>query len=206
MQQFSIARTPQQNGIVERCNRTLVEAARTKWLWKNKCDVEHIVVRNKSRLVAKGYKQEEGIDFEESFALVARLEAGRMFIAFAAHMNITIRARDAYHNLQDDQDDDIMKNIFNSGRNKNKVGMRIPSWMITEEMKLTKHYKMYVEVFGIDVPLTQSQTTESTQGTHRTPSAPSLAEHKSREEQEARENVALVYEHLAAEEIEKLVE
>ncbi|GJR95697.1 hypothetical protein Tco_0267871 [Tanacetum coccineum] len=147
-------------------------------------------------------------------------------------LDISRRARDAYHNLQDD---DIMKNIFNSGRNKNKVGMRIPAWMITDEMKLTEHYKMYAEVFGLDVPLTQSQPTESTQGTHRTPSAPrqsarltppvpvpsaekademilqdmiqvSLAEHKSREEQEARENVALVYEHLAAEEIEKLVE
>ncbi|GJT48841.1 hypothetical protein Tco_0974998 [Tanacetum coccineum] len=56
-------------------------------------------------------------------------------------------------------------------RNKNKVGMRIPAWMITDEMKLTEHYKMYVEVFGLDVPLTQSQPTESTQGTHRTTSA-----------------------------------
>ncbi|GJU13822.1 hypothetical protein Tco_1136218 [Tanacetum coccineum] len=54
--------------------------------------------------------------------------------------DISRRARDAYHNLQDD---DIMKNIFNSGRNKNKVGMRIPTWMITDEMKLTEHYKMY---------------------------------------------------------------
>ncbi|GJX14550.1 retrovirus-related pol polyprotein from transposon TNT 1-94 [Tanacetum coccineum] len=120
MQQFSIARTPQQNGVVERRNHTLVEAARTmlifsrlpeflwaeavatacftqncwiesmqdelnqferlqvwelvprpegknvialKWLWKNKCDAENIMVRNKSRLVAKGYKQEGGIDF-----------------------------------------------------------------------------------------------------------------------------------------------
>ncbi|GJV96300.1 copia protein [Tanacetum coccineum] len=42
-----------------------------KWLWKNKCDAKNIVVRNKTRLVAKGYKQEEGIDFEESFAPVA---------------------------------------------------------------------------------------------------------------------------------------
>ncbi|GJY86512.1 retrovirus-related pol polyprotein from transposon TNT 1-94 [Tanacetum coccineum] len=144
---------------------------------------------------------------------------------------ISRRARDKYHNLQDD---DIMKNIFNSGRHKDKVGMRIPAWMISEEMKQTKHYKMYAEVFGIDVPLTQSQPTESTQGTHRTPSAPrssrltppapvptvdkademmlqdtlqvSLAEHKSREEQEARENVALVNEHLANEEIEKVVD
>ncbi|GJV19412.1 retrovirus-related pol polyprotein from transposon TNT 1-94 [Tanacetum coccineum] len=61
-----------------------------KWLWKNKYDAENIVVRNKTRLVAKGYKQEEGIDFEESFAPVARLEAVRMFIAYAAHKNITI--------------------------------------------------------------------------------------------------------------------
>ncbi|GJT09289.1 retrovirus-related pol polyprotein from transposon TNT 1-94 [Tanacetum coccineum] len=61
-----------------------------KWLWKNKCDAKNIVVRNKTSLVAKGYKQEEGIDFEESFAPVARLEAVRMFIAYAAHKNITI--------------------------------------------------------------------------------------------------------------------
>nr|GEX33362.1 retrovirus-related Pol polyprotein from transposon TNT 1-94 [Tanacetum cinerariifolium] len=46
-----------------------------KWLCKNKSDAENIVVRNKSRLVAKGYKHEEGIDFEESFALVAHLKA-----------------------------------------------------------------------------------------------------------------------------------
>ncbi|GJV06824.1 hypothetical protein Tco_1344480 [Tanacetum coccineum] len=121
---------------------------------------------------------------------------------------------------------------------------------------------MYAEVFGLDVPLTQSQPTESTQGTHRKPSAPrspnpkmdeaklsapkwstvihfrlperrsthltppapvptidkadkmilqdtlqiSLAEHKSREEQEARKNVELVNKHLASEEIEKMIE
>ncbi|GKE04894.1 retrovirus-related pol polyprotein from transposon TNT 1-94 [Tanacetum coccineum] len=46
-----------------------------KWLWKNKCDIKNIVVRNKTRRVAKGYRQEEGIDFEESFSPVARLEA-----------------------------------------------------------------------------------------------------------------------------------
>ncbi|GKD10225.1 retrovirus-related pol polyprotein from transposon TNT 1-94 [Tanacetum coccineum] len=59
-------------------------------LQKNKCDAENIVVQNKTRLVAKGYKQEEGIDFEESFAPVTYLEAVRMFIAYAAHKNITI--------------------------------------------------------------------------------------------------------------------
>nr|GEV71759.1 retrovirus-related Pol polyprotein from transposon TNT 1-94 [Tanacetum cinerariifolium] len=52
-----------------------------KWLWKNKCDEENIVIRNKFRLVAKGYAQKEGVDFEESFAPVARLEAVRLFIA-----------------------------------------------------------------------------------------------------------------------------
>nr|GFA58762.1 Gag-Pol polyprotein [Tanacetum cinerariifolium] len=46
-----------------------------KWLWKNKHDEENTVIRNKSRLVAKGYTQKEGVDFEESFAPVARLEA-----------------------------------------------------------------------------------------------------------------------------------
>ncbi|GJX56398.1 retrovirus-related pol polyprotein from transposon TNT 1-94 [Tanacetum coccineum] len=48
-----------------------------KWLWKNKRNEENTVIRNKSRLVAKGYAQKEGIDFEESFAPVARLEAVR---------------------------------------------------------------------------------------------------------------------------------
>ncbi|GJU37736.1 retrovirus-related pol polyprotein from transposon TNT 1-94 [Tanacetum coccineum] len=46
-----------------------------KWLWKNKRDEENIVIRNKACLVAKGYAQKEGIEFEESFAPVARLEA-----------------------------------------------------------------------------------------------------------------------------------
>ncbi|GJX56297.1 hypothetical protein Tco_0286194 [Tanacetum coccineum] len=62
--------------------------------------------------------------------------------------------------------------VHRIGRHKDKVGMQIPDWIITEEMKHTEHYKMYVEVFGLDVPLTQSQPTESTQGMHRTPSAP----------------------------------
>ncbi|GJW94809.1 retrovirus-related pol polyprotein from transposon TNT 1-94 [Tanacetum coccineum] len=61
-----------------------------KWLWKNKSDAENIVIQNKSRFVVKGYNQEEGIDFEESFASVSRLEAVRMFVAFAVHKNITI--------------------------------------------------------------------------------------------------------------------
>nr|GEU65149.1 ribonuclease H-like domain, reverse transcriptase, RNA-dependent DNA polymerase [Tanacetum cinerariifolium] len=63
-------------------------------LWKNKRDEENIVIRNKSRLVAKGYAQKEGIDFEESFASVARLEAVRLFIAYAAHKSFTVYQMD----------------------------------------------------------------------------------------------------------------
>ncbi|GJZ24537.1 hypothetical protein Tco_0561996 [Tanacetum coccineum] len=84
---------------------------------------------------------------------------------------------------------------------------RCPYPTIFKLMEINKQYDHQEETrTRLDVPLTQSQPTEFTQGTHRTPSAPSLAEHKSHEEQEARENVALVYDHLAAEEIEKLVE
>ncbi|GKB35467.1 retrovirus-related pol polyprotein from transposon TNT 1-94 [Tanacetum coccineum] len=52
-----------------------------KWLWKNKKDEDNIVIRNKAHLVAKGYKQEERIDFEESFAPVARLEAEEVYVS-----------------------------------------------------------------------------------------------------------------------------
>nr|GEX59540.1 hypothetical protein [Tanacetum cinerariifolium] len=65
-----------------------------KWLWKNKRDEENTVIPNKSRLVAKGYAQKEGVDFEESFAPIARLEAVRLFIAYAAHKSFTIYQMD----------------------------------------------------------------------------------------------------------------
>nr|GFC23251.1 retrovirus-related Pol polyprotein from transposon TNT 1-94 [Tanacetum cinerariifolium] len=65
-----------------------------KWLWKNKRDEENTVIQNKSRLVAKGYVQKEGVDFEESFAPIARLEAVRLFIAYAAHKSFTIYQMD----------------------------------------------------------------------------------------------------------------
>nr|GEY27868.1 hypothetical protein [Tanacetum cinerariifolium] len=65
-----------------------------KWLWKNKRDEENTIIRNKSRLVAKGYAQKEGVDFEESFAPVAQLEAVRLFIAYAAHKSFTVYQMD----------------------------------------------------------------------------------------------------------------
>ncbi|GJR92105.1 retrovirus-related pol polyprotein from transposon TNT 1-94 [Tanacetum coccineum] len=65
-----------------------------KWIYKVKLDELGGVLKNKARLVLRGYHQEEGIDFEESFALVARLEAIRIFVAFAAHMNIVVYQMD----------------------------------------------------------------------------------------------------------------
>ncbi|GJU56961.1 retrovirus-related pol polyprotein from transposon TNT 1-94 [Tanacetum coccineum] len=91
-----------------------------KWLWKNKCDAKNIVVRNKTRLVAKGYKKEEGIDFEESFAPVARLEAIRMFIAYVAHKNITIFQMD-------------VKTAFLNGHFKEEVYVSQPEGFIDPE-------------------------------------------------------------------------
>nr|GFA51804.1 retrotransposon protein, putative, unclassified [Tanacetum cinerariifolium] len=61
-----------------------------KWLFKNKHDEEQTVIRNKSCLVVRGYRQEEGIDFKESFAPVARMEAIRIFLAYAAHKSFTV--------------------------------------------------------------------------------------------------------------------
>nr|GEV57818.1 retrovirus-related Pol polyprotein from transposon TNT 1-94 [Tanacetum cinerariifolium] len=67
---------------------------RLKWLWKNKKDEDQIIIHNKARLVAKGYAQEEGINFKESFALVAHLEAVRIFITYAAHKSFLIYQMD----------------------------------------------------------------------------------------------------------------
>jgi len=55
----------------------------TKWVFKNKLDEQGIIVRNKVRLVAKGYNQEEGIDYEETHAPMAKLEAVRLLLAYA---------------------------------------------------------------------------------------------------------------------------
>ncbi|KAI3494512.1 hypothetical protein L1887_40761 [Cichorium endivia] len=61
-----------------------------KWVYRNKLDTKGNVVRNKARLVVKGYCQQEGIDYEETFAPVARLESVRIFLAYAAHKNFDV--------------------------------------------------------------------------------------------------------------------
>ena len=62
----------------------------TKWIYRNKQDENGLVVRNKARLVAQGYTQVEGINFDETFAPVARLEAIRILLAYANHHDITL--------------------------------------------------------------------------------------------------------------------
>ena len=66
----------------------------TKWVFRNKLDEHGIVIRNKARLVAKGYNEEEGINYEETYALVARLEAIRMLLAYASIINFKIYQMD----------------------------------------------------------------------------------------------------------------
>ncbi|KAL8097413.1 hypothetical protein AgCh_030516 [Apium graveolens] len=68
-------------------NRSVVG---TKWVFRNKTDSDGIITRNKARLVAKGYSQHDGIDYDETFAPVARLEAIRIFLAYAAHKKFTV--------------------------------------------------------------------------------------------------------------------
>nr|GEU84399.1 retrovirus-related Pol polyprotein from transposon TNT 1-94 [Tanacetum cinerariifolium] len=65
-------------------------ALTSKWLFKNKHDEEQTIIRNKSRLVVRGYRQEKGIDFKESFAPVARMEAIRIFLAYATHISFLV--------------------------------------------------------------------------------------------------------------------
>ncbi|KAJ9556204.1 LOW QUALITY PROTEIN: hypothetical protein OSB04_010818 [Centaurea solstitialis] len=65
-----------------------------KWIFRNKKDENDLIIRNKARLVAKGYRQQEGIDYDETFAPVARIEAIRIFLAYAAHKNMTVYQMD----------------------------------------------------------------------------------------------------------------
>ncbi|GKE63954.1 retrovirus-related pol polyprotein from transposon TNT 1-94, partial [Tanacetum coccineum] len=65
-----------------------------KWIYKVKLDELGGILKNKARLVTRGYRQEEGIDFKESFAPVARIEAIRIFLAFVAHRNMIVYQMD----------------------------------------------------------------------------------------------------------------
>ncbi|GKA17338.1 retrovirus-related pol polyprotein from transposon TNT 1-94 [Tanacetum coccineum] len=84
----------------EEPKKTLVDlpnrkrAIGTKWVFRNKKDERGIVIRNKARLVAQGYTQEEGIDYDEVFAPVARIEAIRLFLAYASFKDFVVYQMD----------------------------------------------------------------------------------------------------------------
>nr|GEW36625.1 hypothetical protein [Tanacetum cinerariifolium] len=78
--------------LVPRLDKVMVITL--KWIYKVKLDELGGILKNKARLVARGYRQEEGIYFEESFSPVARLEAIRIFLAYAAHKNMVVYLMD----------------------------------------------------------------------------------------------------------------
>ncbi|GJR33927.1 retrovirus-related pol polyprotein from transposon TNT 1-94 [Tanacetum coccineum] len=106
-----------------------------KWLWKNKKDEDQTVIRNKARLVAKVYAQEEGIDFEESFAPVACLEAVRIFILYAAHKSFPIYQMD-------------MKMTFLNGPLKEEVYVAQPDGFVDPD-HLEKVYRIRKAQYGL---------------------------------------------------------
>ncbi|GJW43780.1 retrovirus-related pol polyprotein from transposon TNT 1-94 [Tanacetum coccineum] len=80
--------------------RNNVKAFTLKWLFKNKHDEENTVIRNKTRLVMRGYRQEEGINFEESFTSIARIEAIRIFLAYVTHKSHVYKLKKALYGLK----------------------------------------------------------------------------------------------------------
>ena len=80
--------------LVERPDPRKHNIIGTNWIYRNKQDENGLVVRNKARLVAQGYAQVEGIDFDETFAPIARLEAIRILLVYANHHDIILYQMD----------------------------------------------------------------------------------------------------------------
>ncbi|GJW49427.1 retrovirus-related pol polyprotein from transposon TNT 1-94 [Tanacetum coccineum] len=106
-----------------------------KWIYKVKIDELGGILKNKARLVAKGYRQEEGIYFEESFSLVARLEAIYIFIVFAAHMNMVVYKMD-------------VKTIFLNGILREEVYVSLPDEFVDPENP-NHMYKLEKALYGL---------------------------------------------------------
>ncbi|GJS71246.1 retrovirus-related pol polyprotein from transposon TNT 1-94 [Tanacetum coccineum] len=106
-----------------------------KWIYKVKTDESGRVLKNKARLVAQGFRQEEGIDFEESFAPVARIEAIRIFIAYAAHKNMIIYQMD-------------VKMAFLNGELKEEVYVSQPEGFVDQDNP-SHVYKLKKALYGL---------------------------------------------------------
>ncbi|KAJ9546677.1 hypothetical protein OSB04_019220 [Centaurea solstitialis] len=109
----------------------------SKWIFRNKLDEVGTIIRNKARLVAQGYRQEEGIDYDETFAPVARLEAIRLFLAFAAHMNFKVFQMD-------------IKNAFLNGKLNEEVYVDQPPGFV--DPKFPDHIYVNDIIFGSTNP------------------------------------------------------
>ncbi|GKC17652.1 retrovirus-related pol polyprotein from transposon TNT 1-94, partial [Tanacetum coccineum] len=135
-----------------------------KWLWKNKRDEENTLFATNPRLVAKGYAQKEGIDFEESFAPVARLEAARLFIAYVAHKSFTVYQMDVktsflYRSLKEEVlkqaprawYDELSKFLVSKGFSKGSID---PTLFITKHGEDILLVKIYIDdiIFGSTNP------------------------------------------------------
>ena len=107
----------------------------TKWVFRNKMDENGIVIRNKARLVAKGYSQQEGIDFDETYAPVARLEAIRIFLAYAAHANFKVYQMD-------------VKSAFLNGELDEEVYVEQPPGFENQEL-LDFVYFLFKAIYGL---------------------------------------------------------
>ncbi|KAJ9557467.1 hypothetical protein OSB04_012081 [Centaurea solstitialis] len=109
----------------------------SKWIFRNKLDEIGTIIRNKARLVAQGYRQEEGIDYDETFAPVARLEAIRLFLAYAAHMNFKVFQMD-------------IKNAFLNGKLNEEVYVAQPPGFV--DPKFPDHIYVDDIIFGSTNP------------------------------------------------------
>ncbi|GJX05389.1 retrovirus-related pol polyprotein from transposon TNT 1-94 [Tanacetum coccineum] len=106
-----------------------------KWIYKVKTDEFGGVLKNKARLVAQGFRKEEGIDFDESFAPVARIEAIRIFVANAAHKNMTIYQMD-------------VKTAFLNGELKEELYMSQPEGFVDQDNP-SHVYKLKKALYGL---------------------------------------------------------
>ena len=107
----------------------------TKWVFRNKLDEQGIIIRNKARLVAQGYRQEEGIDYDETFAPVARLESIRIFLAYAAYKDFKVYQMD-------------VKSAFLNGKLQEEVYVKQPPGF--EDSKHPNHvYKLDKALYGL---------------------------------------------------------
>ncbi|GJW48368.1 putative ribonuclease H-like domain-containing protein [Tanacetum coccineum] len=105
------------------------KAIGTKWVYRNKKDERGVFVRNKARLVTQGHRQEEGIDYDEVFAPVARIEAIRIFLAFASYMGFIVYQMD-------------VKSVFLYGKIDEEVYVSQPPGFLDPKFSSRRLYKV----------------------------------------------------------------